>query len=1003
MLRLLTARRHAALCALLLAAASMSPARAQSPDAPGPEAWADSVATALRAGAPSTPADTARLRRWADSLRAAASSMRSANPARAASLLTSGLGAARALGDSSRVARFVGGLGVTDFYRSRYDAAARRFQKAHRKHQRLGNTDRAIASLNNLGAVRRNQGRYDDALEAYRTVLSQSREAGNQEGMTSALTNMGIIFVERGQYERALDNYRTSLSIEREEGDRDAVATDLNNIGIVLEKQGRYREAIARYREALRVNRRRGDRASMASNYNNIGNLHRREGQLDRALRAYRNALEINRAQGDRDGVATNLNNIGLIHATRGELDRGREAFARALAIHRKIGNRSDVALTQANIGDLHEKEGQYDRALNRYREALQTHRDLEARADVAAVQTSIADIYRQQDRYDEALRRARNAHRTYRRLGMPPASARCLKVIGAVYLDRGRPAVAADTLRRAVDAIEGLRDRATSPEARRSLLATEIAAHRTLTTAYVRADRPRAALRSIESTRARLLVERLSAPAAADSAGRPASMRAPLPADSLRGVLDPGEAALLYGNVDAARPAVAVVVRPDTVAARELPERSVRAGLGDDEAERFDRLRAQTGPFRSALRGSPPPEATGPDPTLAQSVRYYRALLTRPVEPTRSGQVAPAPIEDSLRNALAQALYDWLVRPVRPLFASSQTLVVVPSGTLGYLPLETLRSPQGRYLVEEVDVRYAPSLSVLQTLQQRRRPAPRRSVLAFGGALYPGNRGTQPAADDNRPVVLATARGDTALVSTREHTRLLLDRASRQLERGESPRGVYAQLGHGSWPDLPGSRVEAERVTRIAGPGARLERGRYASEARLRRLSRTGKLDDYRRVHFATHGVAVPEAPNLSALVLSQVGASDSLAASDGYLTAPEIARLDLAADVTVLSACQTGLGQIVAGEGIVGLTHAFLRAGSNATLVSGWTVVDASTRRFMEAVYRQARRDDLTFAAAVSAVKRDFIAGRYGKANTSPLRWAPFVYYGLESTTPD
>jgi tetratricopeptide (TPR) repeat protein/CHAT domain-containing protein len=993
-----TARRQVALCVLLLAAVWAVPAAAQSPDAPGPGAWADSVAATLRAGAPATAADTVRLRRWADSLRAAASSMRSADPARAARLLESGLEAARALGDSSRAARFVGGLGVTDFYRSRYDAAGRRFQQAHRTHERLGNTDRAIASLNNLGAVRRNQGRYDDALEAYREVLARSRRAGNQEGVTSALTNMGIVYVERGEYERALDNYRTSLAMERKEGDRDAVATDLNNIGIVLENQGRYREAIARYREALAVNRERDDRASMASNYNNVGNLHRRQGQLDRALRAYRKALKINRSRGDREGVATNLNNIGLVQAARGDLDRGREAFSQALAIHRDVGNRADVALIQANLGDLREKQGEYDRALDCYREALRTHRALGATAGVAGVRTSMADVYRQQGRYDDALREAQGAHRTYRSIGMPPAAARTLRVIGAVHLDRGRPAAAADTLRRAVDTVERLRGQATSAEARRSLLATEISAHRTLTTAYVRSGRPTAALRSIESTRARLLVERLAAAPAATSAGRTGAARASLPADSLRAALDPGEAALLYGNIDAARPAVAVVVTPDTVAARELPERSVRAALGEAEARRFERLRAETGPFHSALRGSPPPQAAGPGPTLAQSIRYYRALLTRPVEPTRSARVAPAAAEDSLRLALSRALHDWLVGPVRPLLASSQAVVVVPSGTLGYLPLETLRTPEGRYLVEEVDVRYAPSLSVLRTLQTRRRPAPSHSVVAFGGALYPGSRGGEPAADGDRPLVLAAVRGDTAGVSTREHTRLLLNRASRQLERGGSPRGVYAQLGHRRWPDLPGSRLEAERVARIVGPGARLEQGRAASEARLRQLSRTGKLDNYRWVHFATHGVAVPEAPNLSALVLSQVGASDSLSASDGYLTAPEIARLDLAADVTVLSACQTGLGQIVAGEGIVGLTHAFLRAGSNATLVSSWAVVDASTRRFMEAVYRRIRQEGLSFAAAVSAVKRDFIAGRYGKANTSPLRWAPFVYYGRE-----
>jgi CHAT domain-containing protein len=141
-----------------------------------------------------------------------------------------------------------------------------------------------------------------------------------------------------------------------------------------------------------------------------------------------------------------------------------------------------------------------------------------------------------------------------------------------------------------------------------------------------------------------------------------------------------------------------------------------------------------------------------------------------------------------------------------------------------------------------------------------------------------------------------------------------------------------------------------------------------------------------------------VPEAPDLSALVLSQVGASDSLAARDGYLTMEEIAGLQMRADVAVLSGCQTGLGKVVAGEGVVSLSHAVLRAGANATLVSQWKVLDESTRRFMAAVYRRAEKRTTSFAEAVTETKRAFIDGAHGAKNTDPLRWAPFVYYGRE-----
>jgi CHAT domain-containing protein len=234
--------------------------------------------------------------------------------------------------------------------------------------------------------------------------------------------------------------------------------------------------------------------------------------------------------------------------------------------------------------------------------------------------------------------------------------------------------------------------------------------------------------------------------------------------------------------------------------------------------------------------------------------------------------------------------------------------------------------------------------------------------------------------------------------VRSAEHASRLFRTAERRLEEGRSPRATYAALGYDQWSALYGTKLEVEKLERAVGRGTALLTGAKASEERVRQMSRSGQLARYRRLHFATHGIAVPEAPQLSALVLSQVGASDSLAAQDGYLAMQEIADLQLKTDVAVLSACRTGLGRIIAGEGVVNLSHAFLRAGANATLVSQWRVVDWSTQQFMTAAYRRAQRANTSFAEAVTAVKRDFIVGTFGERNTDPLRWAPFVYYGRE-----
>jgi CHAT domain-containing protein len=157
------------------------------------------------------------------------------------------------------------------------------------------------------------------------------------------------------------------------------------------------------------------------------------------------------------------------------------------------------------------------------------------------------------------------------------------------------------------------------------------------------------------------------------------------------------------------------------------------------------------------------------------------------------------------------------------------------------------------------------------------------------------------------------------------------------------------------------------------------------------------GELEPYRALHFATHGLVVPEAPSQSALVLSGAASTaPDTSGLDGYLTMDEIATLSLDAEFVGLSACQTGLGRIYRGSGVVSLAQAFLRAGADATSVSLWSVYDASTQVFMEAVYRRAWRYDQSWAEALASTKRAFLTGHYGERYQDPRFWGPFVHYG-------
>lgn len=176
---------------------------------------------------------------------------------------------------------------------------------------------------------------------------------------------------------------------------------------------------------------------------------------------------------------------------------------------------------------------------------------------------------------------------------------------------------------------------------------------------------------------------------------------------------------------------------------------------------------------------------------------------------------------------------------------------------------------------------------------------------------------------------------------------------------------------------------------------GVEVITGKNVTEKRIKDLSASGELSKYKVIHFATHGVVVPSIPELSALVLSQF--KEERDNEDGYLRMGEIAKLKLQADFVNLSACETGLGKIYGGEGVVGLTQAFLIAGANGLSVSLWEVADESTSKFMVGMYELVENKGYDYATAMTEVKRRFIRGEFGERYKAPFYWAAFVYYGV------
>ena len=303
---------------------------------------------------------------------------------------------------------------------------------------------------------------------------------------------------------------------------------------------------------------------------------------------------------------------------------------------------------------------------------------------------------------------------------------------------------------------------------------------------------------------------------------------------------------------------------------------------------------------------------------------------------------------------APSRRLFKLLVEPI-PGAKAATNLVIAPDGALNLLPFESLRDDQDRFLLKTHTISYIPSATILDALRRiHELPSAPRPLLAVGDVAYENQGGA-----GRKLPPASTVRG--------------------RIERS------LAELSGVGLHDLPQTREEVEEIGNLAGPDAVLLLGKEATESAFKRQP----LDQFRILHLAVHGFADTQYPERSALVL----APDPKAGEDGLLQVREIIRLRLNAELTTLSACDSGVGKLQGQEGVSNLVEAFLVAGSKSVVASLWSVDDVSTSALMEDFYGQLARGESS-ASALRKAKLDLLA-KFGD-QLSPYYWAAFIGVG-------
>jgi CHAT domain-containing protein len=288
--------------------------------------------------------------------------------------------------------------------------------------------------------------------------------------------------------------------------------------------------------------------------------------------------------------------------------------------------------------------------------------------------------------------------------------------------------------------------------------------------------------------------------------------------------------------------------------------------------------------------------------------------------------------------SAPARRLYDVFIAPVEELAGSAKTLCIIPDGELWKVPFHALTAPDGRHLLERTAIFYAPSIEMLRAVHTPRAPTARARLLALGN-----------------PTV-----GNGTVARFRA-----LDRAM--------PLGNLAE-----------AETEVRDIARLYGR----DRSRVYLRGEAREAVFKDQADEFDVVHVAAHGVVDNAQPRYSALVL----AASNDEPEDGLLEAHEVAELRLSADLVVLSACETAAGRIGGGEGLLGLSWAFLAAGAHGLVGSQWKAPSAATEELMVAFHERLVAGDRPAEALRRAQRRLMQDERYA----SPLDWAPFIIVG-------
>ncbi len=833
--------------------------------------------------------------------------------------------------------------------------------------EKAADSQELASCLGELGTLARDRGNLTLAEDYELKSLALFQKKGLYLRTGDVFNDLAYLELYRGEAPEAQDFFKRALLIQEQYlPGGSGVANSLMGLGMALARQKKFALAEESLKQSLAVQKKLAPTAvDVPRSLAVLGDISRDKGDLEKAENLYRNAFHLLESCAPESVfMVQTLSRLAKVTAIRGASTEAENLYLQALTMIEKLAPEStQAAEVLESLADLKREQGQIDGAIGYYERALKA---LEGQTTMLGGSPDVVAGFRAQHQ------------EFYRRYADLLAQGGQTEAAFAV-VERSRARTLLETLAKGeVDVSKG---------ADPALLKKEKA---------LQAD-----LRGKAERRIHLLGENHTDEQLKDIEKQITELTS--------------EYQEVESQIRASSPAYAALTQPQPLTAKAIQEQLLdkdtlllEYSLGEDRSHVFavtpDSLEAFELPKRADIE---------------KQARLLYQLLTARNHPVKGESEA----QRDKRWAEAAKAYDTaaaeLSRMVLAPVASrmkSKRLVIVADGALHYIPFAALPEPEAlagtgpQPLTVNHEIVSLPSASVLGLLRQQykdRNPAP-NAVAVLADPVFEKNDSRVSVRSSQDTATTLSLGPELKVFETKTGARTELKKAAARktitknndidallsvplsaslLTRSASDLGLDRN-GKLSLPRLRYTREEADAIYAVTPAAKALE----ATDFRANRATATSPdLATYRIVHFATHGLLNSQHPELSGLVFSLVDKDGN--AQDGFLTLQDIYNLNLPADLVVLSACETGLGKEISGEGLIGLTRGFMYAGASRVVASLWNVSDVATARLMAEFYRSMEKDGLPPAAALRAAQIKMLEQ---KRWASPYYWAAFQLQG-------